>query len=125
MFSNRTFRAASVALLVSVNASCSLHFNAQTLGIQASVAEPAGNPVQGEQFEVSRKAVFLLWGILPVAKPSLENALAGQLIDGDEVAGLRVHVRSRFSDLLVTALTLGVIVPRSVTFSGKVVKNNP
>jgi len=40
-----------------------------------------------------------------------------------EVANLEIDVRSRFVDLLVTGLTLGLIVPRSVTFKGVVVQN--
>jgi hypothetical protein len=38
------------------------------------------------------------------------------------VADLRIQVRSRFTDVLITGLTLGLIVPRSVTFEGVVTK---
>jgi hypothetical protein len=38
------------------------------------------------------------------------------------VADLRIRVRSRFSDVLITGLTLGLVVPRSVTFEGVVTK---
>lgn len=116
-------RAGTVAALVAMGWGCSLHLNAETLGIRTTMAEAAGASIEGEDFTVSKKAVYMLWGLFPVAKPSLERALAGQLIDGSEVSGLEVHVRSRFGDLLVTVLTLGAIVPRTVTFSGTVVSN--
>jgi len=48
--------------------------------------------------------------------------LAGQVGTGARIVNLRVKVRSRWSDLLVTGLTLGLVVPRSVTFDGVVVR---
>ena len=100
---------------------CSLTFDASTLGVKASVSQPAGQAVDGIEFEVNKKAVFLFFGILRASNPSLENVLAGQLVGGREVSNLSVKVRSRFADILVTALTLGLIVPRSVRYTGVVV----
>ena len=53
---------------------------------------------------------------------SLRKALASQLGGGSGVADVKIRVRSRWSDLLVTLLTAGLIVPRSVTFEGVVTK---
>jgi hypothetical protein len=55
-------------------------------------------------------------------EPSLRKALAAQLAGGSGVADLKIRVRSRWSDLLITALTGGLIVPRAVTFEGVVQK---
>jgi hypothetical protein len=52
----------------------------------------------------------------------LEKALAAQLVGGKGVADLKISVRSRFTDVLLTILTVGIIVPRSVTFKGVVVR---
>ena len=104
-----------------VNAGCAMTFDAQTLGVRATLASPAAEPPAGTPFNVTRTGVFLLWGAFPVGQPSLENALAGQLAGGGEVANVRIKVRSRFADVLVTILTLGLVVPRSVTFEGVVV----
>ena len=104
---------------------CALSFDASTLGVRASMSEPAGQAVQGTEFEVNKKAVFLFFGILRASTPSLENALAGQLLDGAEVHHLSVRVRSRFADLLVMLLTAGLVVPRSVTFTGVVSGSAP
>jgi hypothetical protein len=41
---------------------------------------------------------------------------------GSGIAELRIKVRSRWSDVLVTALTAGLIVPRAVTYEGVVLK---
>jgi len=56
-----------------------------------------------------------------VSQPNLEDVLAGQVGTGARITNLRIKVRSRWSDLLITGLTLGVVVPRSVTFEGVVV----
>ncbi len=108
---------AVLALTVSVGG-CALSFDAGTLGVKVSMSEPAGQPPQGTRFEVSKKAVFLLFGLFRASSPSLEDAVAGQLLDADEVQNLEIKVRSRFTDILVTVLTVGLVVPRSVTFRG-------
>ena len=38
------------------------------------------------------------------------------------IADVRIRVRSRWTDVLITALTAGLIVPRTVTFEGVVTK---
>jgi len=55
-------------------------------------------------------------------EPSLRKALAAQLGGASGIADLKIKVRSRWSDLLFTVLTAGLIVPRSVTFEGVVTK---
>src|SRR2546425_4756024 len=76
---------------------------------------------QGTPFRVTKHPVFLMLGLLPVSRPNLEDVLAGQVGTGAGVADLKITVRSRWSDLLVTVLTAGLVVSRSVTFEGVVV----
>jgi hypothetical protein len=111
----------AVSLPVLTLSACALNFDATALGVPATMAAPAGNAPEGTNFRITRKAVFLLWGILPASRPSLEQTLAGQLIEGTGVANLRIRVSSRFTDLLIMTLTGGLVVPRSVTFEGTVV----
>lgn len=103
-------------------AGCAQTFDATTLGVPATLASPAGQPPEGNRFTVSGKAVFGLWGVVRLKEPSLRKALASQLGGGSGVADVKIRVRSRWSDLLVTLLTAGLIVPRSVTFEGVVTK---
>ena len=119
------FRAVVGAGALCLLSACSVSFDSSTLGVPASVSEPAGSSVQGTEFQVRQKAVFLFLGIVPTSKPSLEKALAGQLLDGAEVANLTISVGSRFTDLLISFLTLGLIIPRSVTYEGVIVDRNP
>jgi hypothetical protein len=115
-------RALPALLVMSLLAGCAHTFDASTLGVPVTVASPAGQPAQGDRFSVSSKSVFGFWGILKFKEPSLRKALAAQLAGGSGVADLRIRVRSRWSDVLLTGLTLGLVVPRSVTFEGVVTK---
>jgi hypothetical protein len=109
-------------LVLSLLGGCAHTFDATTLGVPVTVASPAGQEPQGARFSVGGKSVFTLWGLLRLKEPSLRKALAAQLAGGSGVADLRIKVRSRWSDVLITGLTLGLIVPRSVTFEGVVTK---
>jgi len=100
---------------------CAISFDAGTLGVKVSMAEPAGQPPEGTEFTITKRAVFLLFGLRQVSSPSLESVLGGQLLDAGEVRDLQIKVRSRFADILITILTAGLVVPRSVTFHGYVV----
>jgi hypothetical protein len=109
-------------LALSLLGGCAHTFDATTLGVPVTMASPAGQEPQGDRFSISSKSVFTFWGLLRLKEPSLRKALAAQLAGGRGVADLRIKVRSRWSDVLITGLTLGLIVPRTVTFEGVVTK---
>lgn len=121
----RSIARAGLLALALVNGGCALTLDSTQLGVPATLAEaaptPDAPPVAGTPFRVTKHPVYLLWGLVPAAQPNLEDVLAGQTGTGARLAHLRVKVRSRWSDLLVTVLTAGVIVPRSVTIEGVVV----
>jgi hypothetical protein len=111
----------ALALLTPL-AGCAETFDATTLGVPATLAAPAGQAPQGARFRVTSRAVYGLWGLATIKQPSLRKALAAQLAGGSGIANLKIKVRSRWSDVLITALTAGLIVPRAVTFEGVVTK---
>jgi hypothetical protein len=113
-------RAAGLALAF-VLTGCSMTLDATHLGVPASLAGSGGPAVEGTRFSVTSRAVYGLWGLARLSEPSLRKTLAAQLLDGKEITNVRVRVRSKFSDLLITGLTLGLIVPRAVTIEGVVV----
>jgi hypothetical protein len=90
--------------------------------VPVTLAAPAGQPSQGSRFSVTSRAVYALWGLVRIKEPSLRKALAAQLTGGSGIADLRIKVRSRFSDIIITALTAGLIAPRAVTYEGVVLK---
>ncbi len=119
---NRRFatRASVVLLLALAPAGCALTLDATHLGVPVSLASSAERRDSGTPFNITKHSIYLLVGLLPVSQPNLEDVLAGQVGTGARIANLRVKVRSRWTDLLVTGLTLGFVVPRSVTFEGVV-----
>jgi hypothetical protein len=115
-------RRAAVPLLALVLLGCAETYDATKLGVPATLASPAGQPPQGERFRVTSHAVYGFWGLFRIKEPSLQRALAGQLGGGKSVADVRIRARSRWSDVLITGLTLGLLAPRSVTYEGIVTK---
>jgi hypothetical protein len=115
-------RAGAALMVASVLQGCAINFDATRLGVPATMASPVTQPAEGDRFQVTSRAVYGFWGLANVKRPSLQKALATQLAGGKGVADLKIAVRSRFSDILVTILTAGLVVPRSVTFEGVVTK---
>lgn len=102
---------------------CALTFDATGFGVPTSMSESAqAPPAQGAQFRVTKHPTFFLWGLAGASRPNAEDVLAGQVGTGTRIANLRIKVHSRWSDLLVTALTVGLVTPRTVTFEGTVVR---
>lgn len=112
-----------VALVAITTAGCVEKFDATSLGVPATMAAPAGEPLQGDAFTLRSRSLHMFWGILPVSQSSLQRALASQVIDAPIITGVKIRVSSRWSDLLISALTLGVVVPRTVTYEGVAVRN--
>lgn len=98
-----------------------MSFDATGLGVPATLANPAEAPAEGTRFKVTSHATFVFLGLFKASQPSLQKTLAAQLVGGKQVADIKIRVRSTFGDILITGLTLGLIVPRTVTFEGVIV----
>lgn len=109
------------ALVWLATAGCALSIDSTHLGVPATLATAAQTPApQGTAFHVTKHPIYLFLGLLPVSHPDIEDVLGGQVGAGSAIANLKVKVTSRWTDLLVAGLTLGIVVPRSVTYEGVV-----
>ena len=99
---------------------CAMSFDSTHLGVPVTMASAASNTTAGTPFHVNRHPVFIGWGLITAANPNLEDVLAGQVGNGAGVTNLKIRVRARWSDLLITGLTFGLFSPRTVTFEGTV-----
>lgn len=117
----RILASATVVALALYTSGCAASFDTSHLGVTATMAEPAQAPASGATFRITKHPVYFLMGLIPIGQTNLDDLLAGQLGEGGSIAGLKIHVRSRFPDVLVTVLTLGLVAPRSVTYEGVVV----
>lgn len=97
-------------------------FDATRLGVPVTMASAAGAPAEGQAFSVTSRAVYAFWGLAKLSEPSLQKALAAQLVGGKQVSDVRIKVRSKLRDIIITGLTLGLVVPRAVTIEGVVVE---
>ena len=100
---------------------CAMTFDSTRLGVPVTMAGASSSPPSGTPFRVTRHPTFVIWGAFTIAEARLEDVLAGQVGTGVGVAQLRVRIRARWTDLLITGLTAGLLSPRTVTFEGVVV----
>ena len=112
----------ALALMVS---GCAYNFGSKTLGVPVQMAEPMAQGVAGDTFHVTVKAVHVFWGLAVAKDPALQPALQNQLGTGAAVHNLTIHARKRWSDVLLTIMTAGIVSPTSVTYSGIITRGTP
>lgn len=110
----------ATALLGLAAGGCAMSFDSSHLGVPVTMASAATSQTTGTPFHVNRHPVFMGWGLITLGAPNLEDVLAGQVANGAGVTNLKIRVRARWTDLLVTGLTFGLFSPRTVTFEGTV-----
>ena len=106
--------------LVTLNA-CAMTFDGSKLGVPVTMGSKAGVPAKGQPFKVSSGSVWVLWGAVPVKKPSIREPLGSQLVGGQSLEDVKITVGSRWYDVLVSVITLGIVTPRTITLEGVVV----
>ena len=117
----RILAGATLVALALSPSGCASKFDASHLGVTATMAEPILPQPAGNQFKITRHPVYLIWGMFSMGGANIEDLLAGQLGKNASIASLKIHVRSRFSDVFFTVITAGLVAPRSVTYEGVVV----
>lgn len=108
-----------LALLLS--AACTQTFDSTTLGVPVTMGAAPGEAPQGTAFKTNAGSVHAFWGLVTLSQANLQKALARQLVGGQQVAQLRIRSHSRWTDVLVTVLTVGLITPRTVTYEGVII----
>lgn len=112
-------------MLLALLTGCAERFDATRLGVPVVMGNAAGQQVQGEPFTVRSTSVHAVWGVFTLSQASIQKALAGQLVGGRAVSNVQITVKSRWTDVLITGLTLGLIVPRTVEVKGVVLPQAP
>ncbi len=92
--------------LVTLNA-CAMTFDGSKLGVPVTMGSKAGAPAKGQPFKVSSGSIWVLWGAVPVKKPSIREPLGSQLVGGQSLEDVKITVGSRWYDVLVSVITLG------------------
>jgi hypothetical protein len=113
----RRFRPWLLAALVGSGA-CTQTFDATSLGVPATMAVAPGDTTQGTPFRSTSHTVHGLFGLVTVSQANLRKSLARQLVGGEGISNLKIRTKSGWLDVLVTGLTLGLVVPRTVVYTG-------
>jgi hypothetical protein len=100
---------------------CTQTFDATSLGVPATMAAVPGDTAQGTAFRTTAHTVHGLFGLVPISQANLRKALSRQLVGGQGISNLKIKTKSRWLDVLVTGLTLGLIVPRTVIYEGTII----
>lgn len=114
------FRTLAPLLLLAATA-CTQVFDATTLGVPVTMAAAPGDVPPGKPFKMTAHTVHGLFGLVTISQANLRKGLSTQLVGADQVANLKIRTKSRWFDVIVTGLTLGLVVPRTVTFEGVVI----
>lgn len=108
-------------LILLAAAACTQVFDATTLGVPATMSAAPGDLPAGKPFTMTGHSVHGLFGLVTLSQANLRKGLSTQLVGGDQVANLKIRTKSRWFDVLVTGLTLGLVVPRTVTYEGIII----
>lgn len=111
------FRLRLLAALLGT-AACTQTFDATSLGVPATMAVAPGDTTQGTPFRSTAHTVHGLFGLVTVSQANLRKSLARQLVGGEGISNLKIRTKSGWLDVLVTGLTLGLIVPKTVVYTG-------
>jgi len=125
MTQKNSVRFVTVLACSALLAGCAMTFDATTLGVPAGMASPAAQTAVGDTFDIRLHAWYVMWGLIPSTVPSLERTLEGQIAGGRGVQNLRIRVYHRWTDVLVTVLTAGIVDPVSVRFQGVITPQTP
>lgn len=120
-------RSARLLLLLAVPmalGACATTIDATRVGVPVTLAAPTAATAAGTPFKITRHPTYGLFGLTAISEPSLDRVLATQLVGAKEIRNVRVKVKSRWIDVLVTGLTLGLIVPRTMIVEGTVLTDS-
>lgn len=112
-------RTLALAAFIATGA-CTQTFDATSLGVPATMAALPGDTTQGTPFRTSGHTIHGLFGLLPISQANLRKALSRQLVGGQGISNLKIKTKSRWFDVLITGLTLGLVVPRTVIYEGTI-----
>ena len=100
---------------------CAQTFDATGLGVPVTMASDAGLVPQGTEFKVQATTLWFAWGAIPVSTPDLRKTLAAELVGGRSIANLKIKTGTSLMNIIITVGTLGIFVPRTITFEGVIV----
>lgn len=95
-----------------------------TLPLESNLQKPVAmtqiSDARGNEFIVTKHALWLFWGLIPISVPNVDEVAGPRVADYEGVQNLKITVQYSFVDFLLSAVTSGVIYSQTVTIQGKV-----
>jgi hypothetical protein len=88
--------------------------------LQKPVSMSKVKDVQGKDFMVTKQAVWLFWGAVPLSVPTVDEIVGPLIADHEGVQNLKVTTEYNFINFILSAITQGVVYSQTVTIQGKV-----
>ncbi len=116
-----------LALLATAHltSACATTIDATRIGVPVTLASSVEAPPQGERFDLSSSVLWAFWGAVRVKESSLRETLSSQLVGAREIRDVRIRIYSKWPQVLVSVITLGILVPRTVRAEGVIVGATP
>jgi hypothetical protein len=95
-----------------------------TLPLDSSLQKPVSmtqmKNAQGNQFAVTKQALWLFWGAIPISVPKVDEVVGPVVADHEGVQNLKITTEYTFINFLIGAITQGVLYSQTVTIQGTV-----
>jgi len=95
-----------------------------TLPMESSLQKPVSmtkmKDVQGTDFIVTKQALWLFWGAIPLSVPKVDEVVGPMVADHTGVQNMKITTEYTFLNYLISAITQGVVFSQTVTIQGKV-----
>ncbi len=75
---------------------------------------------QNQQFAVTKQALWLFWGAIPINVPTVDEVVGPMVADHEGVQDLKITTEYSFLNFLISAVTQGVLYSQTVTIQGTV-----
>jgi len=75
---------------------------------------------QSQQFAVTKQALWLFWGAIPISVPTVDEVVGPMVADHEGVQDLKITAEYGFINFLISAVTSGVLFSTTVTVQGTV-----
>lgn len=95
-----------------------------TLPLESNLQKPVAmtqiSDLRGNEFIVTKHALWLFWGLIPISVPNVDEVIGPRVADSEGVQNLKITMQYGFIDFLLSAVTSGVIYSQTVTIQGRV-----
>jgi hypothetical protein len=88
--------------------------------LQKPVAMTKMSDSGGTDFVVTKQALWLFWGLMPISVPKIDEVIGPKIADHEGIQNLKITTQLGFIDIVISGITGGVLTSQTVIIQGKV-----